>query len=203
MCGIVVLAGHVPAPLVAQAIQGAGARGPHTHGWAFRDGDGWTVLRYPGRLVYETFPALLRTRALPPGVLYIGHSRLATSGARAGDAPPLQESQPYVESGRYLIAHNGTIPDEVSGRKPRDVDTKMLLRGLEAGVAPVGMLARAGRPQAAVWAVDEAIFACRIDGEKLPAHPLYSVRGRGWLVVSSGLLPEGKLLKSGRAIQLH
>lgn len=195
MCGIVVLAGQVPPHTAAMAIAGAGARGPHTHGWACIDGDGWTVLRYPGRLIYETLP---ERYAQHLGHVFIGHSRLATSGGRAGDAPPLTESQPYVASGRYLVAHNGTIPWALPG----EVDTKLLLRVLEAGAAPFPVLLRTERPQAAVWAVDTSVWACRVDGAKQAAHPLYVARGKNWLAVSSGVIPSGKLMPAGQAVPL-
>lgn len=201
MCGLVVLAGAVPAHIEASAILGAGARGPHSHGWAFRDHqDGWTVLRYPGRLVYGTRPDRLGIQVRAESGLYIGHSRLATSGARAGDVPPISESQPYVASGKYLIAHNGTIPDEISGRKPGEVDSRMLLRGLETGVPPLKMLHRAGRPQALIWTVGSAVLALRIDGKDQEAHPLYLVQGKGWRAISSGLVSRGMLIPEGEVV---
>lgn len=199
MCGIVVLSGQVPPSVEAMAIAGAGARGPHQHGWAFQDGDGWTVLRYPGRLMRETWPGVIGHPR--PGALYIGHSRLATSGARAGDAPPQTEAQPYVHEGRFLIAHNGTIPDNISGREPGGVDTKVLLRELEMGEAPVGMLLKSARPQVVVWTVASAVLACRVNGT-VPAHPFYVARGPGWLAASSGMIPGGELLRTGKAVQL-
>lgn len=200
MCGIVVLSGAVPLPVTAMAIAGAGARGPHTHGWATsNDSDGWTVLRFPGRLVYGTLPSLYATHIKD---IYIGHSRLATSGSRAGDVPAVAESQPYVASGTYLVAHNGTIPDAISRRKRGEVDTQALLRGLEAGSAPVAMLWRAGLPQAVVWAVEASVYASRINGKTFPAHPFYVARGKDWLAASSGPIPGGKLLPAGIAVRL-
>lgn len=203
MCGIVVLAGKVPPHIEVIAISGAAARGPNTHGWAFRDEqEGWTVLRYPGRLIYQTYPRISGIRSISKGALYIGHSRLATVGSRPGDAPPLHEAQPYVSRGEFLVAHNGTVPDTVSLRQKGRVDTEMLLAELEAGRDPSGMLGRAGSPQAAVWATGAAVAACRMNGTDIPANPLYVLRGRGWVAVSSGELPAGKLLPAGKVVEI-
>lgn len=179
MCGVTALVGSVPGDVVLAAVKGAARRGPHTNGWAYLDGDGWRVERSAGRLGLPKHAGRVR----------VGHSRLATSGRRPGDAPPVEESQPY-ESGRYLIAHNGTVR---AAQTP--VDSLEVLRRLETGSDPLS--AFDGSPQALIWAADGWLRAVRVPGDRLAAHPLYAAEGVAWWAVASGPLPGGRLLGEG------
>ena len=186
MCGIVVIVGRPPSRAAQVAMAGAAQRGPHQHGWGFRYGDGdWRVLRRDGRL--EPPPALTDCM--------IGHARLATSSRRPGDRPPLDEAQPF-EAGRAIIAHNGTIPE---GQVPDDVDvdSRLTLRAILDDRDPLEVLIVAGRPGVLVWSDGPTLWAARVDGDTIGAHPFWIRTGPGWLLGSSGRMPGADLLEPG------
>jgi hypothetical protein len=87
-------------------VEAVAQRGPHTHGWASpahitsHSFTGWHITGGPGPLDPDTAPVGLT----------LGHSRLATSGALPGDAPPDAEYQPLTNHD-IALAHNGTLPE--------------------------------------------------------------------------------------------
>jgi len=200
MCGLVALAGEVPPEVRATAIIGAAARGPHSHGWATPAPGGWTVTRRPGRLTAQDAPA--------PGPIAIGHSRLATSTRRPGDAPDPDEGQPLVDAG-VAFAHNGTLTAECItdlGQDPAKVtiDSEAILRILARQDRPPGarfaLLQLACRaPQALIWADADGLYAGRVTGVRVAAHPLYAEVTRDYAAVSSAPLPAGRLLEADEA----
>jgi hypothetical protein len=195
MCGLVALVGPVPAPVAAAAVRGASRRGPHSHGWAAYEAGsdaGWAVVR--GRGPLRPPPAL--------GGRLVGHSRLATNGTAPGDVPPLDESMPFIERG-HLFAHNGVVYDGW-WYGPVTVDSlAAMLRGLaastEGGAAlQAGLEEASDGPSAAVWGDPEGrLWAARYAGRALPPQPLYRASGAGWTAVSSGVLPNGRLVPEG------
>lgn len=199
MCGLVALAGEVPPEVRATAIIGAAARGPHSHGWATYGHGGWSISRYTGRLT---------SAALPGDPIAIGHSRLATSTRRPGDAPDPDEGQPLV-SGGTVLAHNGTLTAECIadlGQDPAKVtiDSEAILGVLArqdrlAG-ARFDLLRLACRaPQAFIWADADGLYAGRVTGVRVAAHPLYAEVTRDYAAVSSAPLPAGRLLAADEA----
>lgn len=194
MCGLVALAGDVPADLARAATEGAAARGPHSNGWAtWRERQGWRTSYAPGRL--DAWPT--------PSSLYpvaIGHSRLATSTARPGDAPDPDEGQPLLLGG-LVLAHNGTLrPNELEGHRSREayqgpVDSGRLLNYLALGRTPDELVGRLHAPQALLWARPHVgLYAMRLTGVRVPAHPLYAVDADTYAAVSSAPIPDGRLL---------
>lgn len=190
MCGLIFTSGDAPSDLVAAAVRWAGQRGPHEHGTAAFDGNAWQVQRGRGPL-----------SAVPDGTV-VGHSRLATMGASPGDAPSIAEAQPYT-TGRFMVAHNGTIPVEVTARYAHvTVDSEALLVELERGGTPVDVLADTPAPAALLWADGSQVFAYRHPGRRLAAHPLFLADGNGWRVLSSGPILGSRLLPEGEPVAL-
>lgn len=193
MCGLTLLAGPVPAEVADVAVMGAARRGPHSHGWAVAY-DRWDVTRGAGPLGR---PPRLRAD-MPVADLYIGHSRLATSGASSGTVPDPNEGQPIVVDGT-LVAHNGRILDpDLLDRYPATVDTGSFAAALADGEPLDRLASAADGPQAAIIAtIDGSIWTARYRGGDNPAHPLYLLAGDGWLAISSGPLPGRALLPEG------
>lgn len=196
MCGLMFLAGAVPANVQQQAWWGAMRRGPHSHGVAAWGPDGWQVGRAAGRL--DPVPV-----SPWPHEVIVAHARLATSTARPGDMPDPDEGQPLVD-GRCLVAHNGTLADDELEDYDGCVDSGAILRAVVAGYDVESVYGRLGAPQAILWSAGKYVDAIRIDGEQLaqPAHPLYVARGADWCAASSGPLPGGRLIPAGRTHQL-
>ncbi len=193
MCGLALVLGDAPDEVVYAAARWAGQRGPHEHGIATWTPDGWDVHRASGPLT-----------ALPDSGSVVAHSRLATCGASPGDAPEVAEAQPYT-TGRYLIAHNGTIPDHVVRRyidPPPDVDSMALLLALEAGVEPPAVLGETPAAAAVIWSDGLGYYAYRQPGDRTQAHPLYVSAGDGWTVVTSGPIMGGRLLPERQTVVL-
>lgn len=186
MCGLVVVLGVPPMDALALAVEGAGARGPHQHGWATRAPSGWRMTTGSGRLPLPPTAGLPRAQ--------VGHSRLATSTSRPGDRPSLGEAQPYTDGGQFLVAHNGTIAEPRHYRP----DSLLLLAALIAGEPMLDVLARADRPGALIWADRSArLHAARVDGPHTAGHPLYVGEGDGWALLSSSPINGGRLLDAG------
>lgn len=194
MCGLVALAGAVPQDLARAATEGAAARGPHSNGWAtWRVKQGWRISHAAGRL--DGWPA--------PSSLYpvaIGHSRLATSTARPGDAPDPAEGQP-LSLGGLTLAHNGTLqPSELATHHNSElyrgpVDSGRLLNYLALGRTPADLVGQLHAPQALIWARPHVgLYAMRLTGVRVSAHPLYAVDADTYAVVSSAPIPDGRLL---------
>lgn len=189
MCGLIAVAGTVPEADLAAAVRAAGARGPHSWGWAYPSG----IQRGPGRLPAPA-PAERGT------ALALGHSRLATSTADPGTVPDPAEGQP-VRADVWTVAHNGTSGAEaLIGRAdgaPRD--TRGILAVLEAegleGLEHSALFD--GRPQAILCSRGEELVALRVHGTTVSAHPLYLTRYPAGLIVSSSPVGDAELLDAG------
>jgi hypothetical protein len=185
MCGLVALCGPVPVSVAETAIAGARRRGPHQSGWAVLDPDF-------GQWQLEWSPEPLAATTLQ-GPIHVGHSRLATTSGRPGDAPPLHEAQPYCDAtAGVVIAHNGTCP-KVHARHPGILVDTMALLVEDGGVPALArLLANEDAPQAAIVAdVDGRVWTIRTG--RVP-HPLYRLDGDGWLAISSGPMAAGSRL---------
>ena len=121
MCGLIAWVGEMPTDVAEMAFL-SGGRGPHQHGFA--------TLRTHFETTKRMGPLsgpFVDDKGEPFGDFTIGHSRLATSGSRSGDLPPLEEAQPYIDLwGELVIAHNGTIYLEENSGYNDEVDTTML-----------------------------------------------------------------------------
>lgn len=199
MCGLVALAGAVPPDVARAAVAGAAARGPHSSGWArYGPGLGWIVDRWPGRLP----PPDIIDPAYP---IQVGHSRLATTGDRPGDAPDPNEGQP-LRLGSWLLAHNGTVAvGELPARHEAElyrgpVDSGLLLNHLATGDLETAsrLPGRLKAPQALIWASPRGLYAMRLTGVRVAAHPLYATVTDTYAAVSSAPLPDGRLLDPDR-----
>lgn len=189
MCGLIAVAGRVPEADLAAAVRAAGARGPHSWGWAYPS----AVVRGPGRLPVPS--AEERGTALA-----LGHSRLATSTAGPGTVPDPEEGQP-VRASRWTVAHNGTSGALALVGRAEAVpwDTRGILAVLEAeGLEGLENLALFdGKPQALLCSRGEELVALRVHGATVSAHPLYLTRYPAGLIVSSSPVGEAELLDAG------
>lgn len=179
MCGVVGYCGvGADLEVLTRAAAEAASRGPHSFGWSWWDGERWTHERGPGPL-----PA-------PPddvaGVkVALGHSRLATTGERPGDAPDPAEGQPLEllpadgRASSILLAHNGNVPGaetvvdslellERIGERRRLLD----LRGA-ALVATGELCPDATVALVATWS---ELVTVRLPGADRPPHPLHELR---------------------------
>lgn len=114
MCGIAAFIGEAAdlELLELAAVEGAAPRGPHSWGWAWWLGE-WNRIVGDGPLPGPP-------DSCAPARVILGHSRLATSGAAAGDAPPPEAGQPVVVDG-LALAHNGTVGDPLAATRFLDV----------------------------------------------------------------------------------
>lgn len=197
MCGLIAHSGQVPEEDWLMTLEGAAARGPHSHGWAVWDGDRWTVDLRAGRIT---------DHRAPRGMVRVGHSRLATSTNQHGTLPDPSEGQPLVsKDGSLMVAHNGSSVSPsllalAGDRRPRDSWALLHLLALAEGRDVAVRLEEAledDTPQALVWAYGPSLHFYRHAGRYRPAHPLYlTVYPTGWLlgsarVTGSALLPVG------------
>lgn len=170
MCGLIAWTAR---PHDADRLTAAVARrGPHTHGWATPHLAPWGSLG-----VWSILGGTGGLSDPPPG-LTIGHSRLATSGARHGDQPPAGEYQPLTHGPRVL-AHNGVLPDH-----PQDVIDSCALLAMDD---PHGYLIRHGGRHALITAdLHTGLLEATTTGQ-----PLYLRDEPGSLVYTSVPLGPG------------
>lgn len=109
MCGLFGFSGPSPAQTAELTIIAtlAATRGPHSHGFAWLNGDGINSHRGWGD-ARRAIPTLqkLETTAI------IGHSRLATTGLYAGGPPGIDDTMPFVVGDgerQVAVVHNGTL----------------------------------------------------------------------------------------------
>lgn len=194
MCGLIGWVGAPPREAIEQAIRAASARGPHSHGWAAPS----TGARRLGAGGLGPCP-------FPGEGLVLGHSRLATNSETPGTLPDPRRGQP-VRRGGWWLAHNGTSSDPrvlaLATREPRDT-TGLLGMVLEGDLSVLEGDLYSGAPQAMLIASSERLWALRVDGSDLPAHPLYHTTFEGGMLVSSGTVaPHSELLPAGSLITL-
>lgn len=192
MCGLIATIGVVPRALYVEGVTAAARRGPHSWGWAEHEGD-WKVERGKGRLSPRKDPSLLA----------VGHSRLATSSSTPGDTPPAAEGQPLLRDG-WVFAHNGASSSNLCDGYPAPSDSHaifaaILTHGMNPDFARTFRDLLGGAPHAMILAhPDRGLTAIRVDGDNVPAHPLYLQDATPGGIISSGrpskhaiLLPVG------------
>lgn len=198
MCGLVCAVGS-PQPEVVRALAARAAeRGPHSYGWGFGrpTGAGTSVPGWEWRFDRGSGPLPAPTRAMTEVV--IGHSRLATTGSRPGDAPPSAEAQPVCIGG-WVVAHNGDVPD-IGALTDREVtiDTEAIALALDRGMPLDDVIsALAGTPQALVVSSGPVTWAIRVPGKRRPAHPLWRVDIDGTVYLCSRPMRGGVELPEG------
>lgn len=213
MCGIAAFIGEAAdlELLELAAIEGAAPRGPHSWGWAWWLGE-WSRIVGDGPLPGPP-------DSCAPARVILGHSRLATSGAAAGDAPPPEAGQPIVVDG-IALAHNGTVRDvplaaeHLNLPEPETSDSVLLAVAASRATGPltsrlgsaVTFLAGGGHehgfappgPAVIVLSDGRGIAVARVGENGDRPHPLYRLaRPEGVYLTSRPFHDECELVGEG------
>lgn len=195
MCGIICIDaganGIVEIERYTDLCVRVGGRGPHSHGWALLDEQyRWHLMYGKGAIT-----------GIPDGKwrMALGHSRLATSGDRAGTLPDPEDGHPIVES-NWMIVHNGTLKHLVSPDWKSDSHHAVANFCSGQSLADT-FCCPEGSPQAviAVYKPLGAVFTHR-SGER-GGHPLFFSESDDVRIISSiALEADSHLIETGTTI---